>query len=180
MVLTGPYQEFEAAHVFPRVGRVLIVGSHEYEASRPSRRAMFPPELTVGIDMVPGPGVDRVLDLEEPLPPDLPKFAHVDCLSVLEHSRRPWLLAANIERLMKSKATLYLSAPFVWRVHAYPDDYFRFTLAGVRSLFTCIEWDIVTYVSTKLHTDKVPAYTIDDHVYMARTEVLAFGRKRST
>jgi hypothetical protein len=66
------------------------------------------------------------------LPPGLGTFEHVDCLSVLEHSKRPWLLAANLERLMRPGATIYITVPFIFRkIHAYPDDYYRFTPAAV-------------------------------------------------
>ena len=82
-----------------------------------------------------GEGVDLVLDLEESLPEGLGTFAHVECMSVLEHSKRPWLLAANPEQLMEPGATIFVSVPFIWRFHGYPSDYFRLTPEALPVLF---------------------------------------------
>ncbi len=167
--------EFEAQCVRPRPGATLIVGSKLYDG-REDRRLRY--ESAVGVDMLPGDGVDLVLNLEEPLPKGLGKFDHIECLSVLEHSRRPWKLAANLQRLLVDGGTLHLSAPFVWRVHAYPHDYFRYTKEGVRSLFERISWAHLCYAHTKLkHNDLQSVEEIDGHPYFARCEVMGFGVK---
>ena len=136
----------------------------------------------LGVDMLPGDGVDRVLDLEEPLPDDIGTFSHVECLSVLEHSRRPWKLAANLQRLLRDGGTFHVSAPFVWRVHGYPSDYFRFTREGVRSLFDRIAWVRLAYAHVDLkHNDLQDAVELPEpggHPYFARCEVVGFGVKR--
>ena len=126
--------------------------------------------------MQPGPGVDRVLDLEEPLPADFGPFAHVECMSVLEHSRRPWLLAANIERVLEPGGTLFVTVPFVWRVHGYPDDYWRFTTSGVRELFPRVTWTAEAYAHSEMSDGQhVPCVKLKDWPYFARTEVCMFG-----
>lgn len=166
-------REFWDTYVRPRPGRTLIVGSQVYK-SREDRRAAFSDVL--GVDMLAGPGVDRVLDLEEPLPDDIGRFAHIECRSVLEHSPRPWLLAANLERLLVKGGTLDLSAPFVWNVHAYPDDFWRFTVPAVRSLFPNVEWKALMYCGAKLYEHgKTPREIVGGQVYIQRTEVLGFG-----
>jgi len=165
-----------------RPGRTLIVGSHVY-ATRDDRRKAFP--NCIGVDMIPGPGVDRVLDLEEPLPMDLHlgSFMHIECISVLEHSHRPWLLAANLERLLQPGGTLMLSVPFVWRLHNYPGDLFRYSCEGVRALFPQIEWSRLHYV---VHTTlgrsiekKIPVVEMrfkeGGLTYFGRTEVMGIG-----
>lgn len=168
-----PAEQFFGRFVHPLEGRALIVGSRIYDA-KPDRRRAFADAL--GVDMLPGDGVDRVLDLEEPLPDDIGTFSHVECLSVLEHSRRPWQLAANLERLLVKGGTLYVSAPFVWRFHGYPSDYFRFTAEGVRSLFHHIRWARLMYASNRLRDDHyVRAAEIEGHAHLPRTEVLGFG-----
>lgn len=172
---SSPAEAFEARFVRPRAGRTLVVGSYVVEG-KPDRRANYAD--AIGIDMREGPGVDFVLNLEDDLPGELGRFAHVECWSVLEHSRRPWLLAANIERLMEPGATLHLTVPFVWRIHSYPSDYFRFTAEGVRSLFPGIEWEELMYASNRLkdHT-YLNAVQIEDYPYMPRAEVVGFGRR---
>lgn len=175
----SPALEFEARFVRPAQGRTLIVGSKLYEG-REDRRRLY--EDAVGIDMLPGDGVDMVIDLEEPLPRRLGKFAHVECMSVLEHSRRPWKLAANLVRLMHHGGTIHISAPFVWRVHQFPHDYWRFTKDGIRALFPGISWHALAYAHEELKmNDLVPGIDLiggdGAHPYFPRTEVLGWGHK---
>jgi hypothetical protein len=168
--------EFEALHIRPRGGRALIVGSKLYP-TREDRRQRY--VEAVGLDMLAGDGVDVVHDLEEAPPESLGRFMHVECRSVLEHSRRPWLLAAHIEDLMMPGATLDLSVPFIWGLHAYPSDLFRFTDAGVRELFPRIDWRHLCYASDHLAAgEKTARRDIDDHIWLPRTEVLGFGVRR--
>lgn len=166
---------FEDTFVRPVPGRTLVVGSYVVDG-KPDRRMLYPDAL--GIDMREGPGVDRVLDLECPLPDDLYRFSHIDCISVLEHSRRPWLMAQNIERMLECGGSLFITAPFVWRVHAYPDDYFRYTVNGVKALFTKIEWSAARFASDRLtESSKIGSTAVKAHPYLARTEACLFGHR---
>lgn len=159
--------------VKPRRGRTLLVGSFVADG-KSDRRKLY--KRVLGVDMRPGPGVDRVLNLEDPLPPDLGTFSHIECLSVLEHSRRPWLLADNLQLLMGRGATMYLSVPFVWRFHSYPNDYWRFTAEAVRELFPRIRWDSLQYASDALRPDHyLRACPDSSYPYLPRCEVLGFG-----
>lgn len=167
---------FEREHVKPREGRTLIVGSQVY-SGKEDRRKRY--KDVVGVDMLDGPGVDWVLDLEEDLPDGIGTFAHVECMSVLEHSRRPWLLAANLERLMEPGATIFVSVPLIWRIHAYPNDYFRMTPEAVKSLFPGVEWLELMLASDVLRKPgRIRSATLGEHPYMARTETVGFGVKQ--
>lgn len=173
-----PSAKFERKFCRPKSGRTLIVGSHVYKG-REDRRLLYPD--VVGLDMVAGLGVDWAIDLEEPLPAGIGLFNHVECRSVLEHSRRPWLLAGNVERLMVPGATLDIAAPFVWRLHQYPGDFWRFTVEGVRLLFPGIEWLALRYVTERRieRPGTATQGTIQDgQTFFARSEVLGFGRLR--
>jgi SAM-dependent methyltransferase len=164
---------FWDTHVRSKAGRTLIVGSQIYKG-REDRRLAF--THAVGIDMLPGPGVDLVWNLEEAPPLGWDQFDHIECRSVLEHSRRPWLLAANLERMLVKGGTLDLSVPFVWNVHAYPDDYWRFTVPAVRELFPRIEWSALMYCGATLYENgKTPRAMVEGHIHIARTEVLGAG-----
>jgi len=175
-----PTEKFERRFCRPREGRTLIVGSHLY-GGREDRRKRYAD--AVGVDMLAGPGVNVVADLEDwGMVTDLlpiAGFDHVECHSVLEHSRRPWLMAENITALMAPGATLDLRVPFVWKTHAYPSDYFRYTTEGVRALFPRIKWDALMYATcTHLSKDaKLKGMNLDDRVYLARCEVLGWGSK---
>lgn len=173
--VVAPVVEFEHAFVRPESGRTLVVGSKVFPG-RTDRRLLY--KEAVGLDMAPGDGVDVVHNLELPAPNSLGKFRHVDCISVLEHSKQPWLVAQNIEKVMKSGATLFISVPFIWRFHGYPNDYFRFTAEGVKTLFKNITWDALMYGSTTLSEDsRVEGEKIAGHPYFPRTEILGFGRR---
>ena len=89
-----------ACFASPAGGELLVIGSKVYPG-REDRRKLFP-DVT-GLDMLPGEGVDIVHDLELPLDR---KFAHIDCVSVLEHCRRPWVVAENICDSLVSRGTL--------------------------------------------------------------------------
>lgn len=170
-----PRDAFEARFVRPhaRAGRTLIAGSRVY-GGKEDRRALYAD--AVGVDMLAGAGVDVVHDLELPPPPGLGAFVHVECLSVLEHARRPWLVAETIERLMLPGATLYLSVPFIWRVHDYPGDLFRFTDQGVRAMFPGIAWRALRYASDRLRPDGFVKAIVDrGYPYLPRTEVVGLG-----
>lgn len=166
---------FERKYVRPRAGRTLIVGSRVYN-DKPDRRALY--VNAVGVDMLEGPGVDYVLDLEVSPPPG--EFDHVECMSVLEHSQRPWRLADSIERCMLPGATLFVSVPFCWPVHAYPDDYWRVTPAALPILFPSIEWIERRMVNQRIvDGNKIERFKNDDgYPYFPRTETCGFGVKR--
>jgi SAM-dependent methyltransferase len=172
---TSWVNKFEKQHK-PRDGRTLVVGSFIADGKTDRRKLYLD---AVGVDMRSGPGVDRVLNLEGTLPKDLGKFDHIECLSVLEHSRQPWLLAANLQRLLVKGGTLYLSVPFVWRFHDYGGDYFRFTMDGVRLLFQEIDWTSLAYASDRLRPDPfLKGVEILKHPFLPRCEVLGFGVRK--
>lgn len=155
--------------VEPKAGRTLIVGSKLYNG-KDDRRKCYADAL--GVDMSAGEGVDLVADLETE---NVGTFAHIECMSVLEHCKRPWLMAANLERMMEG--TIFVAVPFIWRVHGYPDDYWRFTVAGVKSLFPSVTWTHEAYDHRHLcKAEDVPAVRAgEDWPHFARTEVYVFG-----
>ena len=155
-------------------GRTLIVGSHVYPG-RVDRRLAY--KDAIGIDMIAGDGVDYVLNLECDISTEIGMFDHIECCSVLEHSKKPWALASNLERRLLKGGTIFIAAPFVWRHHGYPDDYFRFTVNGIKSLFNNIEWtfDATTYFEEAI--SKKPIVKINGAPYLARAESICFGHK---
>ncbi len=174
----GCGEQFEAEFVRPRAGRTLIVGSQIYRGKE-DRRQRYPE--AIGVDMLAGEGVDDVVDLEEELPGWMVgAFAHVECMSVLEHSRRPWLLAANIERALQPGGTLYVSVPFCWRFHGYPSDYYRFTPQALPVLFAEVEWSALRRGAGERLLPDLKMPTIKKHglPHFARTETFGFGVRR--
>jgi hypothetical protein len=170
---------FEQKYVRPKEGRTLIVGSKLYGDTKEDRRKRY--RNVLGVDLSEGEGVDRVLDMEGTIPSDLGSFDHVECMSVLEHSPKPWLIAQNIELVMNAGATLFLTVPFVWDYHPYEDDYYRFTQSGVRALFQRIEWEAVWNATWRLKEDKKAGRLHVGQVgypFHPRTEIVAFGHRQ--
>jgi hypothetical protein len=134
-------------------GPILEIGSRDY-GNTPDYRGLFPGARYVGADLAAGKGVDLVLDaaadrasVERAVGGR--KFGSVICCSVLEHCRDPFGMAANIEHLLEDGGTLFVSVPFSWEYHAFPDDYWRFSPSGVKLLFPGIAFDDArTAVST--------------------------------
>jgi SAM-dependent methyltransferase len=140
--------------LLPRVdGAVVEVGAKDY-GSTVSFRDLYRGEY-IGVDLEPGKGVDVVADLSAGLGGlQEGRFALAICCSVLEHTPVPWIMAQNLGRLVRPGGMLYISVPWVWRYHAYPDDYFRFSPRAVQALFPQVSWTHATY-STNLPGEHV-------------------------
>jgi SAM-dependent methyltransferase len=54
---------------------------------------------------------------------------------VLEHVANPRSAARNIYAMIRSGGSALVATPFLFRVHARPHDYSRWTAAGLRQLF---------------------------------------------
>lgn len=155
-------------------GRALVVGSKQYD-EKADRRRLY--EDAVGVDLEDGPGVDWVHDMEQHLPACLGVFDHVDCVSVLEHVRRPWKMAESIEACLSDGGSILISVPFVWRPHAYPSDFWRMTAEALPVLFPRVEWLARRYLINGKFRKVIPALGGAGGPYLARTELLAYGVK---
>lgn len=153
-------------------GRALVVGSKCY-GGKPDRRKLYPDAF--GVDLESGDGVDVVHDMEKPLPEKYGKFDHIDCCSVLEHCQRPWLMAENMIGAMNPGASILVQVPFVWRVHNYPGDYWRFTIQSFDILFPRVEWEKRGYLMGDLYRKAALSKTINGNVYLMRSEAIGFG-----
>lgn len=127
-------------------GPFLEVGSKNYGNTQDLRALFVGDREYVGVDMAEGPGVDVVIDLTEDFAAvdaalSGRRFGTIFCLSVLEHCDQPFRMAENLTRLLAPAGCLCVSVPFAWRIHAYPNDYWRFTPAGVRKLFPLLDFD---------------------------------------
>jgi len=87
----------------------------------------------VNLDLFPLPGVDVAADAEC-LPFSDNVFQRVECDAVLEHVRRPERVMAEIARVLAPGGHLHVVTPFCHPFHAYPKDYRRYTLDGLKEL----------------------------------------------
>lgn len=89
-------------------------------------RSLFRNREYVGIDMRPGPGVDRVENVEK-LSLRSQSVGTVIALSTFEHVRHFWKGIDEVKRILKPEGVLIVSTPFYFRIHQHPSDYWRFT-----------------------------------------------------
>jgi len=68
-------------------------------------------------------------------------FDTVLSIQVLEHTPQPRKLIAEMARVLKKGGALILAAPFSFRLHEEPHDYFRYSPHGLREL--CSEAGLV-------------------------------------
>lgn len=59
--------------------------------------------------------------------------------AVLEHIRKPWLVSDEVFRVLKPGGVVLVSVPFVQKRHGAPNDFFRYTVDGLRSVFDQFE-----------------------------------------
>ena len=52
--------------------------------------------------------------------------------SFFEHVTEPWKVIKEIKRVLKLRGILYFYIPFFQRIHASPNDYYRFTESGLK------------------------------------------------
>ena len=135
-------------------GPILEIGSKDHggridHAGTTTFRTVYSANEYVGVDLEAGKGVDYTVDLVEGIG-ELPEnhFALAICCSVMEHVARPWKMAENITRLVRPGGRLYISVPWVWRYHPYPDDYYRFSFRGIMQLFPEFDWAHIYYSTT--------------------------------
>ena len=81
------------------------------------------------------------------LPFEDASFDTVLNVQVLEHTPHPALLVKEMGRVLKPGGTLLLSAPFQFRLHEEPHDYFRYSPHGLRTLCDAAGLEIIETLS---------------------------------
>src|SRR5262249_9603559 len=94
------------------------------------RRRFFPGREYIGCDLKMGPGVDRIEDGQRLSFADRSVGTMV-MLEVLEHMPEPHRALAEAARVLADGGVLITSMPFTYRLHGFPNDYWRFTASGM-------------------------------------------------
>jgi SAM-dependent methyltransferase len=89
-------------------------------------RSLFPGRKYVGCDMRPGPGVDLVEDVTAINLPDA-SAGMVLCIETFEHVFEVRRGFDEVFRLLKPGGVFVVTSPLNFRIHGYPDDYWRMT-----------------------------------------------------
>jgi SAM-dependent methyltransferase len=66
-------------------------------------------------------------------------FDFVYSNSVFEHLKKPFVVAKEINRILRKGGMMWCDAPLIYPVHGVPYDYFRYTPDGLKSLFNDME-----------------------------------------
>jgi hypothetical protein len=81
----------------------------------------------------------------------------IGCFAVLEHVKKPWEMAVEFARVVKSGGKIFIEWPFLQPVHGSPSHYYNATREGLRVLFVD-EFDIEE-LSTRAFQG--PDYTVN-------------------
>jgi SAM-dependent methyltransferase len=96
-------------------------------------RPMFAGRSYVGTDFREGPGVDRVEDLRG-LTFEDGEVGTALCLDTLEHCADPPMACRELTRVTAAGGICVISSVMLFGIHGYPNDYFRFTPEGFRTM----------------------------------------------
>lgn len=114
---------FDFIDKLPKEDRILNVGSGNTNIKYG----------VVNLDIVPFDNVHIIADAHS-IPIDDNYYDCVFCSALLEHTKRPWEVAYEIQRVLKWGGYACIQTPFLEAIHD-DSDYFRFTFKGLISLF---------------------------------------------
>jgi SAM-dependent methyltransferase len=116
------------AETFDCPGPVFEFGSYQVDGQEgyANLRGLFASKSYVGCDMRPGPGVDRVEDVTAISLPD-ESAGTVLCIETFEHVFEVSKAFDEVFRLLRPGGIFVITSPLNFRIHGYPDDYWRMT-----------------------------------------------------
>jgi SAM-dependent methyltransferase len=123
------------AETFDCPGPVFEFGAYQVEGQEgyADLRSLFPGREYVGCDMRPGPGVDRVEDVTAIRLPD-GSAGTVLCIETFEHVFEVRRAFDEVFRILKPGGMFVITSPLNFRIHGYPDDYWRMTPSCLRRM----------------------------------------------
>ena len=115
----------------PKKIKVLEIGSLIVEGQEHlSVRKYFPEAEYIGVDMQQGNGVDVVADCIDycyGYYQSGKEFDLILCLDMLEHAKEPFEVINSTIYALKLNGVLLVTSVFNFKIHEYPNDYWRFT-----------------------------------------------------
>jgi len=107
---------------------IVEFGSYQVEGQEgyANLRGVFAGKPYLGCDMRPGPGVDRIEDVSAISLPD-ESAGTILCIETFEHVFEVRRAFDEVFRVLKPGGILLITSPLNFRIHGYPDDYWRMT-----------------------------------------------------
>ena len=93
------------------------------------------------LDINPNSGADYIVDLCNTNTSIISSntFDIIICTEVLEHTNNPFNVVNELERILKPGGLVCISTPFNFRIHGPLPDNWRFTIHGLKTLFSNFE-----------------------------------------
>jgi SAM-dependent methyltransferase len=123
------------AETFDCPGPIVEFGAYQVEGQEgyANLRGLFPGRDYMGCDMRPGPGVDRVEDVTAIRLPD-GSAGTVLCIETFEHVFEVRRAFDEVFRILAPGGVFVITSPLNFRIHGYPDDYWRMTPSCLRRM----------------------------------------------
>jgi SAM-dependent methyltransferase len=135
-------------------------------------RPLFPGKEYIGCDMRAGCGVDRVLNLHS-IDLSSETAGTVFAFDTLEHVEYPRKAVDEIYRILKPGGMIAISSVMKFPIHNYPNDYWRFTPEGFKSLLKNFNKVIVSAVGE----ENFPIFIVGVGFKGSAPSVWSFKRK---
>ncbi|MFX0208319.1 MAG: methyltransferase domain-containing protein [Candidatus Hodarchaeota archaeon] len=116
------------------------VTSHSHE----DLRILFKGREYVGVDMIPGPGVDRIENIEH-LTLNEGVAGSILMLDTLEHVKGIHQAMKECIRVLAEDGIITISIPMLFPIHSFPHDYWRLTPDGMKALLERFPCKVIAY-----------------------------------
>ncbi len=135
-----------ASQTLPLGGPIFEFGSYlvEDQRGRGDLRQFFPGESFTGCDLRRGPGVDRVEDMSC-LSFNDGTANSILCLDTLEHVFDVRKSVDEMIRVLAPGGAMLVAVPMDFRIHEYPDDYWRLTPSCLMRLLEPLAGRLIGY-----------------------------------
>lgn len=115
--------------------RILEIGSREVTGKSTARK-MFSDAIYVGFDFYPGDNVDVVGDVHNLSSYFEDKFDIIFSSACFEHFAMPWIVAEEINKILKVDGYVAIETHFSFSSHERPWHFFQYSDMGLKVLFS--------------------------------------------
>jgi SAM-dependent methyltransferase len=140
-------------------GSLQVPGQEKFADMRP----FFPKKEYIGCDARRGPGVDRIADLHNIAMPT-ESVGTILVLDTLEHVEYPRKALEQIYRVLKPDGIILITSVMNFPIHDHPNDYWRFTPEGFKSLLKNFSYWFVDAIGDECFPHTVVGLAFKDSV----------------